>query len=107
MKLLPTILEEHLKFYEHVSHLTKVSTKIALLHRLWHFLPTDILNIVYQTIIQSYIDYCLSVYGNCPQKYINQIQHLQYRTSRAILGNFNYTAYISAMVVKHGWMNIY
>ena len=51
IKLLSMILEEHLKFYEHVSHLTKVSTKIALLHRLIHFLPTNILYIVYQTII--------------------------------------------------------
>ena len=67
------IIDKHLKFSEHVSLLlTKnVSAKIALLHRFRHFLPTDILNIVYQTIIQSHFDYCLSVYGNCPQKFIN------------------------------------
>ena len=58
-------------------------------------------------MIQSYIDYCLSVYGNCPQKNINHIQHLQYRVSGAILGNFDYIPYVSAMVVEHGWMNIY
>ena len=52
IKLLGMIIDEHLSFSERVSHLTKkVSTKIALLHRLRHFLPTDILNIVYQTVI--------------------------------------------------------
>ena len=99
---------EHLNFSEHVSYLTKkVSTKIALLHRLRHILPTDILNIVYQTIIQSHFDYHLSVYGNCPQQYINQIQRLQNRAARAIFGDFDYTASVTAMIVKLGWMNIH
>ena len=86
------IIDEHLNFSEHVSHvLTKTdSTKIALLHRLRHFLPTDILNIVYQTIIQSHFDYCLSVYGNCPQKYINQIQLLNNLAPSWFICKFKY-----------------
>ena len=99
------IIDEHLNFSEHVSDLTKkVSNKIALLHRLGH-LTNNIFIIVYQTIIQSHFVYLHMV--TLHKKYTNQIQRLQNRAARAILGNLDYTASVSARIVKLGWMNIH
>ena len=107
IKLLGVIIDEHLNFSEHISYLIKkISPKIALLHRLRQFLDSDILNNVYKAIIQSHFDYCISVWGNCPQIYRSKVQKLQNRSARAVLGNFDYTASASAMVTELGWMSV-
>ena len=65
------------------------------------------LNTVYLTIVQSLFDYCLTVWGNCPNVYRDQIQKLQNRAARAIFGNFDYTSYVSNMIHDLTWMNIH
>ena len=107
IKLLGVTIDENLNFSEHVSQLiSKISQKIALLNRLRHMLDIKTLNTVYLTIIQSLFDYCLTVWGNCPNVYRDQIQKLQNRAARAIFGNFDYTSSVSNMIHELRWMNI-
>ena len=107
LKLLGVFIDQNLNFSQHISFLVKkLSPKVGLLHRLRNILDTDTLITVYQTTIQSHIDYCLSIWGNCPKVYINQIQRLQNRSVRAVLGNFDYSVSSTNLIQKLGWMNI-
>ena len=61
-KLLGVYLDSYLSFDKHISYLSsKISPKIALLHRLRSFIPVKALNQFYLTAIQSLFDYCLTV----------------------------------------------
>ena len=107
IKLLGVIMDQHLNFASHVSHLVKkISPKIALLHRLRHILDLSTLNHLYLSIVQSHFDYCITIWGNCPQTYLKQVQRLQNRAARAVLGNFDYSCSVSKMIRDLGWMTI-
>ena len=89
-KLLGLYIDQSLSFNDHTNSLVKrVSSKIAVLHRLRQFLASNILNTVYLTTIQPICDYCLSVWGNSSKQNINAIQKLQNRSARAVTGNFD------------------
>ncbi len=52
----------------------------------------------YYTLIQPYIDYCITVWGYAPDRYINKIQVLQNRATRVICDNFDWNMSASALV---------
>ena len=71
IKLLGLIFDQHLNFSKHTAYLVKkVSPKISLLHRLRRILDQSTLVSVYQAIVQSHFDYCITVWGNCPKSYV-------------------------------------
>ena len=106
-KLLGLYIDQTLSFNDHTNSLVKrVSSKIAVLHRLRQFLASNILNTVYLTTIQPIFDYCLSVWGNSSKQNINAIQKLQNRSARAVTGNFDYSSSVTNIRNDLGWMNI-
>ena len=52
-------------------------------------LPYHNFNSIYYALFQSFIDYCLSVWGSPSEKHLNHLQKLQKRTARIIIQNFN------------------
>ena len=46
-----------------MSACKKIGTRIAMLHRLIHFVPLMYVNKLYFAFIQPYIDYGLSIWG--------------------------------------------
>ena len=64
------------------------------------------LNIVYNAIIQSLFDYCLTVWGNCSSKNVNAIQKLQNRAARAVTGIFDYSVPSSELLCSLNWAKI-
>ena len=106
-KLLGIYLDNTLSFKAHIEYLIKkICPKIGILHRLRHLLSTDILNIVYKTTIQPLIDYCLTVWGTSSKQNLKSIQRLQNRAARAVLGDFNFSSSVSAMIKQLNWMPI-
>ena len=94
-------------FASHVSYLVKkISPKTALLHRLRHILDLNTLNNLYFLTVQSYFNYCITVWGNCPQTNLKQVQRLQNRAACAVLGSFDYSCSVSKMIRDLGWMTI-
>ena len=53
-----------------------------------------------------YHDYCLTVWGKCAKKYINILQRLQNRATRAVMGNFDYNISPRTLISALNWMNI-
>ena len=106
-KLLGVYLDSYLSFDKHISYLSsKISPKIALLHRLRSFIPVKALNQFYLTAIQSLFDYCLTVWGSTTNKNIQQMQRLQNRCARAVTGVFDFSCSVSSLIKSLGWMMI-
>ena len=103
-KLVGVVVDNSLKWDKHIQYIcAKISPKIGLIHRLRQILPTS--NLLY-TLIQPYIDYCITVWGDCANKYIKQLQRLQNRAARAVTGIFDYHASVSAMIHTLKWITV-
>ena len=105
MKYLGVYIDDQLTWDKHISELTsRLSGKVAWLRRLSAKLPKSLLCKSYSTYIQPIMEYACSVWGNCAQYNINQIQRLQNRAARAICKNYDFinTRGID-LVLQLGW----
>ena len=67
-----------LSWKSHLEHVSaRVSAKIGLIYRLYRFLPSNQLNLIYTTLIQPIFDYGITLWGACCKTYIDKLQHLQ------------------------------
>ena len=75
IKLLRVVMDQHLNFASHVSHVVKkISPKIALLHRLRPILDLSTLNQLYLSIVQSHFDYCITIWGTVLKRTSNKFK---------------------------------
>ncbi len=64
---------------------SKSSQKLGVLKRVKYKVPIKVmLDIVYKTIIQPHIDYCVTVWGFAPDVHIDKIQRIQCRAPRLV-----------------------
>ena len=106
-KLLGVMIDSYLSWQPHVEYLySKIVPKIGLLHRLRQTVTSDILNIIYLSIIQAYFDYCITIWGSCSKTLLCSVQKLQNKAARAVTGNFDFNSSVSDMIKQLGWMNI-
>ena len=106
-KLLGVVVDSNLSWCSHINYIvSKVSPKIGLLGRLRFSLPSNLLTVVYNSIIVPYFDYCDTVWGNCCQKYKNILQRLQNRCARIVSGNFDYTVSPKLIIEELGWQQL-
>ena len=61
---------------------------------------------IYNTIIQPYVDYCVTIWGYAPMYHLNKIQRLQNRIARIITNNYNFNVSPSYLLSELGIMNI-
>ena len=65
-KYLGTILDEDLKWDEHVSYiLSKILRNIGVIKCVRTFLPKETLDILYKTLVEPHFRYCSIVWGRC------------------------------------------
>ena len=65
VKLLGVQVDANLKWDAHIKEIVnKLSPKIGLLSRLRYMLPSNLLEVIYKSIIQPHLDYCDKVWGN-------------------------------------------
>ena len=84
-KFLGISIDKDLKWKTHVYDvLRKVSKTIGIMSKLKDILPTNILLILYNSLILPYISYCNIVWGFCKQHLLNRILLLQKRAVRII-----------------------
>lgn len=90
IKFLGIHLDNHLNFKHHISETSKkLSKSIGLLHKLKHFLPFNILKILYSSLIQPYLTYGLEAWHGTYKNYTKKIFVLQKKAIRA-MNNLNY-----------------
>ena len=85
IKYLAILIDSNLTWKYHISYITsKISKTIGVIARLRHFVPTSTLLTLYRSFLSPYLLYCLTVWGQAPQIYLNQILVLQKRALRLI-----------------------
>ena len=86
IKYLGVIIDEHLNWKEHVTHICgKIKRGIGILSKLRHFVPTKILVNLYYTLIYPYLTYSVVAWGNTYDTTVKPITILQKRAMRIIL----------------------
>ena len=61
---------------------------------------------VYRTIIQPHLDYCITLWGNSNKTNLSLVQRLQNRAARIVSQNYDYNISGSSLISDLNWMNI-
>ena len=102
-KSLGVIIDEKVDWKEHVEAISKKASKgIEALRLCKSFVPLDTLQILYNTLILPYFDYCCLVWNNCSITLKTSLQKLQNRADRVITGD-SYDIRSEQVLGKLGW----
>ena len=84
-KFLGLILDKNLNFKEHITHISnKCSKSIGILFKLNYFLPTNILKMLYSSMILPYLNYGIEAWFGAARTDRNKVFILQKKSIRAI-----------------------
>lgn len=85
IKFLGIIIDTKLNWSKHIDSLrSQLHKSLGLIYLASSFLPTHILILLYNSLINSKIIYCLEAWGNAPTTYLNKIYLIQKRLVRII-----------------------
>ena len=85
IQFLGIILDEFLNWKHHINHISlKLSRSIGVLSRLKCVLPSNILFMLYNSIIVPHLNYCNIIWGNTFKSYLDKIYLLQKRAIRIV-----------------------
>ena len=88
------IIDQHLTWSNQIESLCKkISPKLGALSRLKHFLPKEMLSMIYNSTIQPIMDYCCTIWGNCNSTLLQRLQSYQNRAARIITNNYDYSVH--------------
>ena len=78
VQFLGIILDEFLNWKHHINYISiKLSKSVGVLSRLKYILPSNILLMLYNSIILPHLNYCDIIWGNTFKTYLDKIQILQ------------------------------
>ena len=82
-KYLGLTVDSHVSWSKHIESLcSKLASRIGILYRLSQFLPKNSLVTLYYALIQSVIDYSLTVWGHTSCNNLMMIQRFQNQAAR-------------------------
>ena len=85
VKYLDLIVDDTPTGDEHVDYIsTKIGKNIGIIKRARTFLPRHSLSTLYRTLIEPYLSYCNTVWGQCSNTLKEKLQCLQNRVAREI-----------------------
>ena len=81
------VIDEKLNFKNHVGLISsKISRSIGILYRLNAFVPTEVLKMLYYSLVHPYLNYCIDSWYGASQSLSNSVFILQKKSIRAIFG---------------------
>ena len=103
------IIDEKLSWVDYVSTLTKkISSAVAAIKNV-NFLPRKTLITLYQSLVESRLRYCNTVWGNCGLTLKNKLQSLQNRAARVVtrtnMAVLSLINFLKSKVVKRSTAN--
>ena len=99
-------IDDQLSWEEQVDNISKkVSQGIGVLRRAKLFVKNDTLQILYNSLVQPYFEYCSLVWGNCCDSLKGKLQKLQNRAARVITGD-SYDTRSKDILQKLNWKNL-
>ena len=105
-KSLGVTIDENLSWSEHIGELCKkIASGIVAIKRTRSLFPRRTLQLVYNSLVQPYFDYCNSVWGNCCKTLATKLQKLQNRAAR-VLTFSGYDISADNLFKVLGWKNL-
>ena len=85
IKFLGITIDSTLNWAPHIANLrNELRQSMGLIYQASSFLPKNVLILLYNSLINSKITYCLEVWGNSPDTHLNKILVIQKRLLRII-----------------------
>ena len=104
-KSLGVYLDENLSWNIPVNELTKkIASGIGALKRVRSFVPAATLQLIFNSLIQPYFNYCCTVWDNCNKTLAEKLQKLQNRAAR-VLTFSSYDTNADVLIDKLGEKN--
>ena len=98
-KFLGLIIDSHLNWKPHINYIgNKLSRVAGILTRLKHYLPTATLKIIYDALLLSHINYCITAWGVTDQNNA-RIGKIQKKAIRAVTHS-KYNSHTSPLFKK-------
>ena len=96
------MLDENLSWKSHIEMVgNKISRVTGILYRLKNVFPENVLFVLYNSLIVSYMNYGLLLWGIHSHK----LELLQKKALR-LMTNSNYLAHTTPLLIKHGLLNV-
>ena len=96
------MLDENLSWKSHIKMVgNKISKVTGILYRLKNVFPKNVLFVLYNSLIVSYMNYGLLLWGIHSHK----LELLQKKALR-LMTNSNYLAHTTPLLIKHGLLNV-
>ena len=90
-KFLGVIIDQNLSFQSHINYIKgKVARGIGILYKSKPYFSFEIMRVLYNAFIYPYFTYCIEVWGNTYQSYLEPLIKLQKRAVRTIVGARKY-----------------
>ena len=90
VEMLGVILDEKLKFDQHVSKVCrKVTQKIAVLRRMRNMLPFELRKAIYNSFITPHYNYCAETWHFCSKSSLNKLEKVNERAIRFVFKDKN------------------
>ena len=78
VKFLSVLLDKHLSWKYHINELSKkLSRTIGIFCRIWHFVPFEILKLLYCSLFHAFLSYGIAVWGFTYKLYFQKLFVLQ------------------------------
>ena len=99
-KFLGVIIDSALTWKDHINYIkTKIAKGIGIICKGRKYFNTSTLLTLYYSFIYPYLTYCVEVWGNTSNCYLNSLSKLQKRTIR-IITSANYRAHTDPLFNK-------
>ena len=80
-------VDDKLSWTEHTAYISaKIRRNIGVMKLSKRYIPNDALIMLYGTLVEPYLRYCNTTWGNCGATLLNRLQTLQNRAARVITG---------------------
>ena len=82
---LGVIIDDKLRFNLHINEVSKkISKNLGVLYKLRQYVPSATLLTVYRSIIESYINYCILIFGNASSTHLSPLIVAQKKAVRIV-----------------------
>ena len=90
-KFLGVIIDQNLSFQSHILYIKgKVARGIGILYKSRPYFSLETMRMLYNAFVYPYFTYCIEVWGNAYQSYLEPLVKLQKRAVRKIMGARKY-----------------
>ena len=106
-KSIGVYLDENLIWNEHINQISrKIASGIGALKRIRSFVPDTTLQLIFNSLVQPYFDYCCVVWDNCSKTLADKLQKLQNRRAARILTFSSYDANADVVLASINWKKL-